>query len=248
MPKFFIPTQNVGEDTIYITGGDVKHIRKVLRMKEGDSLRLCASGGFDYDAVISSFEDDRIICGIKSKIKSAAEPNISVTLFQGIPKGSKMDYIIQKTTELGISKIVPCIMERCVVKINNDESARKKTERWQKIAEEAAKQSGRGAIPEVTMPVTLDDAVKAMKAMDLCFAPYECETENKLKPVLLSVKNPETVGFIVGPEGGFDIEEIEKIRSADIAGITLGRRILRTETAGEAVLSMIMYEIGDINK
>ncbi|MCH5186374.1 MAG: 16S rRNA (uracil(1498)-N(3))-methyltransferase, partial [Oscillospiraceae bacterium] len=143
MPKFFVPAGNIREDGIIITGGDVAHIKKVLRLKEGDSLVLCDSAGFDYDAVISEFNDNSIVCRIRNKIKSDTEPNINVTLFQGIPKASKMDYIIQKTTELGISRIVPCITERCVVKINAGNSD-KKIERWQKVAEEAAKQSGRG--------------------------------------------------------------------------------------------------------
>lgn len=247
MPKFFVPTQNIKNDSIIITGGDVLHIKKVLRFKTGDTLSLCDSAGFDYDTVINEFNENSIICTIKSKTKSDTEPNIKITLFQGIPKSSKMDYIIQKTTELGISRIVPCIMERCVVKINDAASAKKKLERWRKVAEEAAKQSGRGVIPEICEPMIFSDAMMEMKKYDLYFAPYEGECEMRLKPVLLSVKSPKSAGFIIGPEGGFDIAEIEKIRTANIPIVTLGKRILRTETAGEAVLSMIMYEIGDIN-
>lgn len=248
MSKFFIPEQNIKENNIIITGGDVLHIQKVLRFKEGDMLSLCDSAGFDYNAVITEFTENSIICTIKSKTKSNTEPNIKVTLFQGIPKASKMDYIIQKTTELGISRIVPCIMERCVVKINDEKSAEKKLERWRKVAEEAAKQSGRGVIPEIYEPMIFNDAVTEMLKSDLYFAPYEGECKTHIKPVLLSVKDPETVSFIIGPEGGFEIAEIEKICAAKIPRITLGKRILRTETAGESVLSMIMYEIGDINK
>jgi len=246
MPKFFVPSENIKDDKIIINGSDVAHIKKVLRYREGDNIKLCDSKGFDYNTEISLITSNEIECSIISKIKSETEPDIEVTLFQGIPKASKMEYIIQKNTELGIKRIVPCIMDRCVVKLN-DKSARK-TARWQKVAEEAAKQSGRGEVPVVCEPVTIDEAIKQMKEMDLAFAPYECETENKLKNILLSVKKPKTVGFIIGPEGGFDLSEIEMIRNENIPGITLGKRILRTETAGEAVLSMIMYEIGDINE
>ena len=158
-----------------------------------------------------------------------------------------MDYIIQKTTELGVVNIVPCMMARSVSKIENEKDAKKKCERWQKISEEAAKQSGRGIIPKVFQPVTFKEAVKMMKDYDLAFAPYECEEQNKLKTVLNSKENIKTIAFMVGPEGGYDLDETEFLRENKISTVTLGKRILRTETAGEAVLSMVMYELGDIN-
>ena len=140
-----------------------------------------------------------------------------------------------------------CALTRCVVKLDGKKAEEKKTLRWRKIAEAAAKQSGRGIIPEITMPVTLDEAVSQLKKCDICFAPYECEENTRLKDILTAQKAPKKVGFIIGPEGGFDKSEIEKLKNAGIPTVTLGRRILRTETAGEAVLAMIMYEIGDIN-
>ena len=154
-----------------------------------------------------------------------------------------MDYIIQKNTELGISEIVPCALSRCVVKLEGD----KKTARWQKISEEAAKQSGRGIVPIVHNPVNIDKAIEMMKDYDLKFVPYECEEQTNLKSVLLSKDNIKTVGLMIGPEGGFDKAEIEKLKQNGIIPVSLGKRILRTETAGEAVLSMVMYEIGDVN-
>lgn len=248
MSKFFVPRENITQDTIVITGGDVSHISRVLRMEKGDKLTLCDGRGIDYEAEISEIYSEKIICHIKSQKKSCTEADIEVTLVQGIPKASKMDYIIQKTTELGISHIIPCTLSRCIVKFENHKAEEKKVERWRKISEEAAKQSGRGVIPEVLMPKNLDEVIEELKDFDIVFVPYECEEENNLKSILTSCQNPKKVGFIIGPEGGFDISEIEKIRNAGIQTITLGKRILRTETAGEAVLSMVMYEIGDINK
>ena len=248
MSKFFIPKENIKEDTITITGGDVVHISRVLRMGRGDMLTLCDGKGMDYEAEIENITADCIECGIVKKQKSNSEPDIKVTLVQGIPKASKMDYIIQKTTELGISRIIPCTLARCVVKLENRKAEEKKTERWQKISEEAAKQSGRGIIPEVSMPMSLDRVIDEICGCDIVFVPYECEEENNLRDVLTSCPNPKNAAFIIGPEGGFDISEIEKIRNAGITTVTLGKRILRTETAGEAALAMIMYEIGDINK
>ncbi len=248
MPKFFVPRENIGEEKIRITGGDVQHIARVLRMNPNDRLTLCDGRGIDYETAIEEISDKEIICKILSRENSKTEADIEVTLVQGLPKAAKMDYIIQKTTELGISRIIPCMLARCVVKLENKKAEEKKTERWRKISTEAAKQSGRGVIPEVCEPHTLDMAIKALGECDIVFVPYECEEQTSLKSVLTACENPHKVGFIIGPEGGFDISEIEKIRSAGIPTVTLGKRILRTETAGEAVLAMVMYEIGDINK
>ena len=205
MPKFFVQKCNIDEPFIKIDGEDVSHIKKVLRMREGEEIDVCDSSGFDYKAVIDSINDKDIVCKIKSKNKSETEPPIKVTLFQGLPKASKMDYIIQKNTELGISEIVPCALSRCVVKLEGD----KKTARWQKISEEAAKQSGRGIVPKINSPVAIDKAIDMMKEYDLKFVPYECEEQTNLKSVLLSKQDIKTVGFMIGPEGGFDKAEIE---------------------------------------
>lgn len=248
MPRFFVPRENIGEETITITGGDVLHIARVLRMSEGDALTLCDGRGIDYEAEIAQIGDKEIECKILSQTNSVTEAEVEVTLVQGLPKAAKMDYIIQKTTELGIARIIPCTLARCVVKLENKKAEAKKTERWRKISEEAAKQSGRGIIPEICEPQSIDAAIKTLAECDIVFVPYECEEETSIKSVLLSKENPKKVGFIIGPEGGFDISEIEKIKNAGIPTVTLGKRILRTETAGEAVLAMIMYEIGDINK
>ena len=247
MPKFFVTQDKITKNQIIIDTEDVAHISRVLRLGIGDSITVCDSQGTDYEAEIEEMEQGRVICTVTGKRASVSEPNIKVTLFQGLPKASKMEYIIQKTTELGISEIVPVRLSRCVVKIDNKKDEKKKLERWQKISEAAAKQSGRGIVPEISEIMTLDEVIERSKEFDLFFVPYECEEKKTLKEVLLSKQNIKSVGFIIGPEGGFDIAETEKLRESGIATVTLGKRILRTETAGEAVLAMTMYEIGDIN-
>ena len=243
MSRFFVPKENIKDDKILIIGEDVSHITKVLRLGIGDEITCCDGAGNDYVVSIEEADKKQVTCKVISKTKAETEPNISVTLIQGVPKASKMDYIIQKTTELGISKIYPCSLARCVSKVEND----KKVDRWQKIAVEASKQSGRGVVPIVESPISLKDAIQVLKGADIAFVPYECQEESYLKPVLTAKADVKSVAFIIGPEGGFDKQEITQIEDAGIPVVTLGKRILRTETAGEAVLSMIMYEIGDIN-
>ena len=247
MPKFFIPHEKITDTQVIIDTEDVTHITRVLRLGRGDTVTCCDSRGTDYEVKICEVEQKKIVCDIISSKKSDAEPNIKVTLFQGLPKASKMEYIIQKTTELGVCEIIPVKLSRCVVKIDNKKDEGKKLERWQKISESAAKQSGRGIVPEVKPFMTLDEVIKAAEDFDLFFVPYECEEQKTLKEVLLSKNDVKTVGFVIGPEGGFDKAETEKLANAGIPTVTLGKRILRTETAGEAVLAMTMYEIGDIN-
>lgn len=246
MPKFFVLPEKVQDDKITIDTEDVSHITRVLRMSEGEKITVCDSNGFDYECEITELSKNAVFCKILSKTASVSEPKINVTLFQGLPKGQKAEYIIQKTTELGITKIVPVTMSRCVMKFANQKDAEKKIERWRKIAESAAKQSGRGIVPEIAMPVTFKQALEMMKISDLCFAPYECEEQSTLKSTLKSNSSPKSVSFIIGPEGGFDLSEIEQLKMQGIQTITLGKRILRTETAGEAVLSMLMYEYNEI--
>ena len=247
MPKFFVTQDKITENQIIIDTEDVAHISRVLRLGIGDHVTVCDSQGTDYEAEIAEMEQKQIICSITEKRASESEPNIKVTLFQGLPKASKMEYIIQKTTELGISEIVPVKLSRCVVKIDNKKDEKKKLDRWQKISEAAAKQSGRGIVPQISEIMTLDEVIERSKEFDLFFVPYECEEQKTLKEVLLLKPDIKTVGFIIGPEGGFDPTETEKLHESGIATVTLGKRILRTETAGEAVLAMTMYEIGDIN-
>lgn len=246
MPKFFTARENITDNEIIIDSEDAKHIKKVLRLNVGDEITVCDGAGVDYLAQIKAIENDKIVCDINERHKCDTEPEIFITLYQGLPKASKMDYIIQKNTELGICKIVPVKMSRCVVKLENEAAERKKTERWQKISYEAAKQSGRGVVPEIAMPVTIDEVIENIREDELVFAPYECEQETRLKDIAEASKGVKRISFIVGPEGGFDITEVEKLRNAGIRTITLGKRILRTETAAESVVSMLMYAFDEI--
>ncbi|MEE0943948.1 MAG: 16S rRNA (uracil(1498)-N(3))-methyltransferase [Clostridia bacterium] len=245
MPKFFVPPEKVSGNRIIIDTDDVSHIKRVLRLTTGDEITVSDSTGTDYTARISVIEEKCVICDITGSVKNNTEPNISVTLYQALPKASKMEFIIQKTTELGIIRIVPCALSRCVVKLDGKD-ATKKVERWQKIADEAAKQSGRGVIPQISPVMNFKAAVEEMKKSDMCFVPYESAEDTKLKSVLNSNQAKE-ISFMIGPEGGFTPEEAEYLKATGIPLVTLGKRILRTETAGMAVLSMVMYDIGDIN-
>ena len=245
MPKFFVAKEKINGNTVNIDTDDVSHIKRVLRLNTGDIITVCDSAATDYTAEITDISDKAVVCKILSEQKNDAEPNISVTIYQALPKAAKMELIIQKNTELGVVRIVPCELSRCVVKLDGKD-AKKKCERWQKIADEAAKQSGRGVLPTVSNVMKFKDAVNEMKKSDIYFVPYESAEEITLKSVLLG-KSAKTVSFMIGPEGGFSPEEAEFLKGENVPLVTLGKRILRTETAGMAVLSMVMYEIGDIN-
>ena len=235
MPKFFTKPDFIDDKELRITGDDVSHISKVLRMSAGDNIIVCDGEGNDYDAVITSISKTEVVAEITGKYICGAEPSVNVTLYQALPKQGKMEYIIQKNTELGIKKIVPVYTKRCVVKPSD------KSERWSKVAESAAKQCGRGIIPDVLPTVSFAEAIEQMKQYDLALMPYECEEENGLKKVLQS-SDYKTISIFIGPEGGFDLKEVEAAIDAGVKTVTLGKRILRTETAASAVLPIILYE------
>jgi len=241
MHRFFVKRQSILKDRITLSGEDVQHISKVLRLKCGDRIVLCDGEGTDYIAVIESMAKDSIGAIILEKEAAKGEPDIDTVLYQGIPKSAKMDVIIQKCTEMGIKRIVPVLTSRTVVRLESEKDERKKAERWAKIAEEAAKQSGRGIIPVIGMPVTLDQALRSAAGLDLVIIPYELEAGIPVKEVLSKIK-AGSIGFFIGPEGGFEPFEVEKAKEMGAVPVTLGRRILRTETAGIAVLTSIMYE------
>ena len=244
MPKFFVEPSKVSDDVVTIDTSDVLHITKVLRLNIGDVVTVSDSASTDYECEITEISKGAIILKVLSQKSIDTESNIKITVFQALPKASKMEYIIQKNTELGVVKFVPVALSRCVVKLDNKEAS-KKVARWQKISDEAAKQSGRGMLPEVYDVVNLKTAIDEMKKADLFFVPYESEDNNSLKP-LLKGKSPKTISYLIGPEGGFSPEEISYIKESGVPVITLGKRILRTETASIAVTSMLMYEIGDM--
>ena len=246
MPKFFTARENIKDTTLIIDSEDANHLKRVLRINVGDVITVCDGAGIDYTVKVSEIGKNEIECDIIDRKKSDTEPNINITLYQGLPKAAKMDYIIQKNTELGISKIVPAKLARCVVKLENKAAENKKCERWQKIAVASAKQSGRGIVPEIGNPMTVDEIIEDVKDYDLVFVPYECEDQSRLKTIVESVPDAKDIAFIIGPEGGFDISEIEKFKAAGIKTVTLGKRILRTETAAESVVSMLMYAYDEI--
>lgn len=242
MPKFFVNKSNICADKIRIDGEDAKHILKALRMREGEKLTVCDGCGTDYETEIAELDKSFLTVRIISQAASASENATDITLYQCLPKGAKMEYVIQKCTELGICKIIPCISSRCVVKLNSEVDAKKKIARWQTIAKAAAEQSGRSRIPQVCMPLDFQIAIENMSRCALAFLPYENERENSLKTLLRKHAQPKTAAFMIGPEGGFSVEEVEMAKQSGLHTITLGNRILRTETAAEVVVSMLNYE------
>lgn len=245
MSKFFVKENQINNDKIHILGEDVNHIANVLRMKKEDEVQICnQETGENYITKIISFSKDEIECEIVKKIIETVESNVDITLFQGIPKFDKMELIIQKNTEVGVKKIVPVLMERTVVKLD-EKTANKKIERWQKIAEVAAKQSMRDIIPEIENIVKLKDITK--QDYDEVLVAYENEEKNMLKQELkkLQGKDRYKIAIVIGPEGGISEKEIEILKNMGASFVSLGKRILRTETAGIVMSGNIMYELED---
>lgn len=246
MHKFFVDKENVCEDGIRITGDDVKHIGKVLRLKVGDIINISNGEGQDYISSIESIDKKEVICSIQKKVINKTESPLNITLFQGLPKAQKMDLIAQKGVEVGINNIKPIITKRVVVKTEKKDLSNK-IERWNKIALEASKQSGRGKLLEVENPIDFNEAVNSLDEFDLIIVPYENKEEIGLKKVLSSINNKcKNIAIFIGPEGGFEEEEIECLESKKANIVTLGPRILRTETAGLVTSTILLYELGDM--
>lgn len=243
MPRFFIDEKPQGEQII-ITGEDAHHIIKVLRMKIGEQLVICDCKGNDYNCQIESLQKDSVCCKIIEITNSIGEAKADVTLYMALPKGDKMDFIIQKAVELGAKKIVPYIAKRSVSR-PDEKSMRKKCDRWRKIAKEAAMQSGRGIIPEVCDVLTHEQAIKQASEYQFAIFLYENEQDTGIKSVL-SGKQISSVALMVGPEGGFDDSEVKAAINANMQSVSLGKRILRCETAPLVALSIVMYESGNI--
>lgn len=241
MPNFYINKNDITEKQALITGEEAQHISRVLRMKKGDEVTLCDGEGNFYEAVLSDFSDKSVTADILSSRRAETEPETKITIFQGVPKNPKLETIVQKATEIGVVRIVPVDTVRTVAKL--DKSA--KVDRLRKIAKEAAKQSKRGIIPYVNDAVSFKEAVKMASEADLALIPYEEEREVSLKKAL-SGKNPQTVAIMIGPEGGFEKEEICLAKESGVISVTLGKRILRTETAPLAVSAAILYELGEM--
>lgn len=248
MPKFFINNNQIDNNKIIITGKDVNHISNVLRMKIGEEIQVCdTETSNNYLVKLQNIDKEKISCDIIEKIKSEAEPEINLKIFQGIPKSDKMELIIQKSTELGVKEIIPVQMERCVSKITSKDE-KKKIERWQKISEMASKQSGRDIIPKVNNPIKVKDICNLINELDMMIVPYEKEEKYTFKNAIEEIKqnknSKSSIGIVIGPEGGFDPNEINLLKNAGAKIVTLGKRILRTETVALAMASVIMYELG----
>lgn len=245
MQRFFVEPHQIDEEAhqIHITGSDVNHISNVLRMKTGEELWISDGSKYEYRCTIESFEPDEVLLHIVYSQEPEYELPCRIYLFQGLPKADKMELIIQKAVELGAYEIIPVETKRCVVKLDGRKSA-KKTARWQQIAESAAKQSKRMLIPNVHEVLTFREALKYAESIDVRLVPYElARGMQETKEILAGIEPGQSVGIFIGPEGGFEEKEIEAAIEGGAKPITLGRRILRTETAGLAILSVLMFQL-----
>jgi 16S rRNA (uracil1498-N3)-methyltransferase len=241
MSRFFIDQgANVGE-VLHIKGEIFHHITNVLRHKIGEKLSVCDGKGMVFDVVLKSMHKDYVEAKVEQLYPSVNEPQLQLTLFQGLPKGEKFEWIIQKAVELGVYEIVPIITQRCVVKVKED-FIKKKLPRWQKIAMEAAQQSERGMVPQIHPPLSLKQAIDHSKNLDLRIIPYEGEKITSIRDLKKEKPEIKSCGVWIGPEGGFELEEIHLAKEKGITPITLGTRILRTETAGMVTITLLHYE------
>lgn len=249
MNRFFVDSGNIFEDQGKILINeieDIKHLTKVLRLGQGDEIEINNKKKTDYKVRILKIDKKYIECEILEKSISKTEADIEIVLFQGLPKGSKMDLIIQKNVEIGINRIIPFLSKRTVVKVKDKKSEAKKIERWQKIANEAAKQCKRGILPEIENVVEICALKDRLKEFDKVILPYEEEKGNGMRSALSNKVDIKKIGIIIGPEGGFSEEEIYMLAELGAFPVSLGPRILRTETAGLVASSIVMYELGDL--
>lgn len=244
MYQFFVePEQiNINDKSVTITGSDVNHIKNVLRMKIGEEISVSnGQDGREYRCAIAAIDTDSIKCVLRFIKEDGVELPVKVTLFQGLPKGDKMETIIQKAVELGVYEIVPVAAKRCVVKLDEKKAAAKAA-RWGNIAEAAAKQSKRGIIPKVGLPMSFTDALEYASDMEIRLIPYELADDmGHTREILSGIMPGQRIALFIGPEGGFEEDEIERANESGFHAITLGRRILRTETAGMTVLAWLGY-------
>ena len=242
MYHFFVEEEQVNGENAYISGSDVNHIVNVLRMKIGEELLISVKGDWDYLCKIEEIENDRVNLKLLESMEQRELP-IKLTLLQGIPKSDKIEMIIQKATELGVSEIIPVKTNRVVVKID-EKKTQAKVNRWNAIAQSAAKQSKRSIIPKVLNPQTIDNALEIVKDYGVKLLPYEnADGIKKTKDILNSLNSKNNIAVFIGPEGGFEEAEVKKSTDSGFEVITLGKRILRTETAGLALLSNIMIRL-----
>ncbi len=244
MYQFFVKPSQIQGNKIIITGSDVNHMKNVLRMKTGEEIAVKNGvDGKEYRCGIEEFTQDQVVCSLRFIREEGVELPSEIYLFQGIPKADKMEWIVQKAVELGVYEIIPVAVKRCVVKLD-EKKAQAKVNRWQGIAEAAAKQCKRGKIPVVRPPMSMKEAAAYAAKTDIKLIPYElakdmAHTREKIE----AIRPGQSVAVFIGPEGGFEESEVETALGAGIEPITLGKRILRTETAGLTVLSWLMYHL-----
>lgn len=250
MQHFFVPPSQVEKTEIIILGSDVNHMKNVLRMKPGEEVTISDGNNCRYLCRVIGYESDtkkdaKAVLEIIERESVDTELSSKIFLFQGLPKQDKMELIIQKAVELGVYQVVPVETKRAVVKLD-EKKARKKAERWQEIAKSAAKQAGRGIIPEVTDVFSWKKALEYADNLDVILIPYElADGMSETKAVIESINPGQSVGIFIGPEGGFEKEEVEQAIVSGAKVITLGKRILRTETAGITTLSVLMFHLED---
>lgn len=244
MYRFYIEENQIGQDHIVVTGSDVNHIANVLRMQTGEWVVLCDAKGKDYVCRIESCSKEEVLCHIEKVQDTVTELSGKIYLFQALPKQDKMEWIIQKAVELGVHQVIPVKTKRCVVKLSEEKKIQKKQKRWQEIAQAAAKQSDRGIIPEVKSPMTFAKALEYAKDLSYNLIPYElADGIEESRKIISEAATKDTIGIFIGPEGGFEEEEVKAAMEAGCKSITLGKRILRTETAGMTVMSILMFQM-----
>lgn len=249
MPKFFISQEQIDGNNLKIKGKDVNHIRNVLRKKINDEITVCnIENQKDYLCTINELEKEYINCTIVTELEKNVESNVKLTILQGLPKADKMELIIQKSVELGVTEIIPIEMKRCVVKLQEKDKI-KKVQRWQKISEVASKQCGRNIIPKIGQVMSLKNICNLIDNYDIVLVAYENEKEKSIKQILKEIKNNYSkeikIAVLIGPEGGIAPEEIEALTESGAMTMSLGKRILRTETVALNVASIIMYELDE---
>ena len=244
MYRFYVSADQLAEKEVFISGGDVNHIKNVLRLEVGDWIVACDGNGTDYVSRIQSICSDEVDASIEKVQPTGTELPVRITLFQGMPKKDKLELIIQKAVELGACEIVPVMTKRTVVKLSEEKKINKRLARWQSIAYAAAKQCDRGIIPTVHKPVSYEEALAMADQLDYNVIPYELQTGmEEARKIVDQACKQRSLGIFIGPEGGFEPEEVERAMTRNIHPMTLGKRILRTETAGMALLSILMFQM-----
>lgn len=248
MPRFFVEKSAVKDGkTVVICGEDAKHISLSLRSKPGESFMVCDHEGTEYNCIVSEITKNEVLLKVLSQQEGKTEPSVSVTLYQALVKSDKFESVVQKSVELGVSRIVPVIMQRCVSR-PDEATLGKKLERWRKIAKEAAMQSSRGKIPLVENAVSMQQALEEMRKDDCCFVCYEDMSHVPVSRVINeSGERLKTLSFLIGPEGGISENEVAMCRKMGVVLAGLGPRILRTETAPLCVLGVVMFATGNLD-